>query len=410
VKQLAGAAALLMVACGSPSVSSAPASTDASASGPCAASALAVTGTRGERLHPRVLPIGFTLESFYDEADLGAMHMLMYTTPGSGDRPWLELGRRHSAIPLSSLMGINQSEPVTIQGKAGLQFAGPPQGSGDIAIDWTESIGVILFVTAHNVPASEVLAVANNLQYVPGTSLTYPTRPRVTVSKRQAQSLLPGAGSSPQAVLTSFGEVDAVTSLPPINHVSVLNPSVEVTRPVWVVWTRTKEDVKKTVVVDANSSVKLAELTGVPAASLLSLTDRSAASCEPPFGVLTRREIGYLIPTPPQITSTLKLMTLGTLRGTKEGSFVGNCNLVICDLQTVVWVWSASATDCSLMFRCGPPGPFAQAGPTPPPGSWAIRTFDARTGPQSTELSAIPSGHGQLPLDVANLPDMAPAS
>jgi hypothetical protein len=38
-----------------------------------------------------------------------------------------------------------------------------------------------------------------------------------------------------------------------------------------------------------------------------------------------------------------------------------------------------------------------------------MRPVDARTGPQNTALSSVPSGHGPLPSDIAGLPDLAPA-
>jgi hypothetical protein len=287
-------------------------------------------------------------------------------------------------------------------------------GPTDVIVDWNASVGVVLFVTAHSIPEAEVLAVAEHVQYVAGTEFTYPSKPKVTVTRQRALSMLPGTTSNSRAVLTSFGEVDAVSQTSgPINHVPTLNPNVEVIRPVWVVWSGAPDNqtlpVHGGIVVDGNSAVKLADLGGVNSASLLSLTDRSQNECQPPFGILTRSEVQFLIPAMPATTGTVKLMTLQMLRSIKDGSIVGNCSLAACDPNVPVWVWIGTASDCSLMFRCSPPFPNASPLPTPPPGSWAMRPLDARTGPQNTALSGGSSGHGPLPSDIAGLPDLAPA-
>lgn len=382
---------------------------------PCAASSLVVTGTQGERLHPDELPPGFVLQGG-SEFELGAMNLLEYATPVYGDRPWLELGRYNTTLPLETLTGGgSQHRVITVQGKSAMLTGGAPAGPTDEVVDWNASVGVVLFVTAHNIPESEVLAVAEHVQYAAGTEFTYPTQPKVTVTRQRALSMLPGAASSSRAVLTSFGEVDAVTQTSrSINHVPTLNPKVEVIRPVWVVWSGALNGptlpVHGGIVVDGNSAVKVADLDGVNSASLLSLTDRSQSGCQPPFGVLTRSEFQFLMPATPGITATVKLMTLQTLRSIKDGSTVGNCSLATCDPGVPVWVWIGTASDCSLMFRCSPPFPNASPLPTPPAGSWAMRPLDARTGPQNTELSGGPSGHGPLPpSDIAGLPDLAPA-
>jgi hypothetical protein len=102
-------------------------------------------------------------------------------------------------------------------------------------------------------------------------------------------------------------------------------------------------------------------------------------------------------------------MSLQQLRSIKDGSDIGDCPLAACDQNVPLWVWIATAGDCSLLFRCyPPPNPNVSRPPSPPPGSWAVRPFDARTGPQNTELSGEAGGHGPLPADVADLPDLAP--
>jgi hypothetical protein len=404
----------LSAACGNALTTQTPTLATISPAPPCAASSLVVTATQGERLHPDELPPGFVLQGG-SEFELGAMNLLEYATPVYGDRPWLELGRYNTTLPLETLTGGgSQHRMITVQGKSAMLTGGSPAGPADEVVEWNASVGVVLSVTAYNIPESEVLAVAEHVQYAAGTEFTYPTQPKVTVTRQRALSMLPGAASSSRAVLTSFGEVDAVTQTSgPINHVPNLNPNIEVVRPVWVVWSGALNNqplpVRGGIVVDANSGVNVADLGGVNSASLFSLTDRSQSGCQPPFGVLTRSEFQFLMPATAGITATVKLMTLQTLRSIKDGSTVGNCSLAECDPNVPVWVWIGSASDCRLMFRCSPPFPNASPLPTPPPGSWSMRPVDARTGPQNTELSGVPSGHGPLPSDIAGLPDLAPA-
>ena len=192
-------------------------------------------------------------------------------------------------------------------------------------------------------------------------------------------------------------------------------------RPVWVVWggsgSAPSSGPQSGVVIDANSSARLAELAGVNGEALSSLTDRSLGSCEPPLGVLTRSEFIHLlspkvpgaVSTIPGAVSTAKLTTLGTLRNTKDGSSLGNCTLLTCDPAVPVWLWSTTASDWQLLWRvCPPPNAAQLPCPTPPPGSWQVRAFDARTGPQHSELSGSSGGFGPLPADLAALPDLAP--
>ncbi len=380
----------------------------------CAASSLLVTGIQGERMHPNQLPPGFVLEQG-SESELGGVGFLTYTTSGYGDRPWLELGRYNTSEPAETLLGASQKTAVIVQGNPGVLATGAPGGSDDVAVAWRVSPGIVLFVSGYKIPATEVVAVANRVTYSAGTVFTYPAQPKVSVSRQRALSALPGATSSSRAVLTSFGEVDAVsTPSGLINHVPTLSSDIGVTLPVWVVWqggqTGQTLTARQGVVIDANSGVELVDLKGVKPASLLALTDRSQNGCEPPFGVLTRSEIKVLVPTVLGTSATLKLITLRMLISIRDGSALGDCSLAACDPDVPVWVWIGTADDCRLMFRCGPPpNPSASALPTPPPGSWALRPFDARTGPQNTELSGGSAGHGPVPADVASLPDLASA-
>ncbi len=380
----------------------------------CAASSLPVTGTSGERLHPAVLPIGFVL-TFGQEDDLGAMNELNYSVPGYGEKPYIEVTRYVTTRPVETLLSGSEPRSITVQGKPAVRATGLT-GSPLLNIAWRASDGVAVIVTGYKLSDSDVLAFANNIQYTPGRTFNYPAGPKVKVTRPQATAALQGPDSSKTAILTSFGELDAVLhSGGPVNHQPSLRPGVEVTRPVWVVWggsgSAPSRGLQSGVVIDANSSARLAELGGVNGEALASLTDRSQGACAPPLGVLTRSEFIYLSPKIAGVVSTAKLMALSTLRNTQNGSSLGNCALLTCDPTVPVWAWSATASDWQLLWRvCPPPNAAELPCPNPPPASWQLRAFDARTGPQHSELSGTVGGPGLLPPDVAALDDVAPTT
>ena len=367
----------------------------------CAASFLVVTGLTGERLHPQLLPPGFFLEQG-SETELG-QGWLTYITAGSGDSPWLEMGKYNTTLPPADLLGEEQKQSVTIQGRPGVSAIAPFGETVNVA--WEESAGIVVFVTGHKLALADVVAIAQSVEYMPGSTFTYPIRPTVTLSRERALARFPGGGSASKAILTSFGEVDTVLlglSLP-LNHVPVLNPTIEVGRPVWVVWS----NAGKGVVVDAVSGDIVASLASINGAALASLSDRSRPGCLPPFGVLTRSEIDFVTRPLDRATTTMKLVTLQTLTSIAETNELGNClTLHACDPNVPVWVMIRDAPDCSLLLRCTAlPG--QRPLPTAPPGSWSVTPFDARTGPQ-TGFSTAAGGRGPLPLDLTDLPDLEP--
>lgn len=380
----------------------------------CAPSSLSVTGTQGERLHAAVLPTGFVL-TFGKEDDLGAMNELTYSVPGVGDKPYIEVRRYMTTRPVESLLTGSQPRSLTIQGKPAVRASGLP-GGPLLNIAWMASDGVAVIVTGYKLSDSDVLAFTNNIQYTAGRTFIYPAGPKAQVTRPQALAALPGPDSSKTAILTSFGELDAVLhSGGPVNHRPSLRPGVDVIRPVWVVWggsgSAPPSEQQSGVVIDANSSARIAELAGVNGEALSSLTDRSQGPCDSPLGVLTRSEFTYLSPKIAGVASTAKLMTLGTLRNSKKGSSLGNCMLLTCDPTVPVWAWSATASDWQLLWRvCPPPNGGESPCPTPPPGSWQMRAFDARTGPQHTDFSGSVGGFGPMPADLAALPDLAPTT
>jgi hypothetical protein len=343
------------------------------------------------------------------------MNELNYSVPGYGEKPYIEVTRYMTTRPVETLLSGSEPRSITVQGKPAVRATGLT-GSPLLNVAWMASDGVAVIVTGYRLSDSDVLAFANNIQYTPERTFNYPAGPKAQVTRPQALAALQGPDSSKIAILTSFGELDAVLhSGRPINHQPSLRPGVEVIRPVWVVWggsgSAPSSGPQSGVVIDANSSARLAELGGVNGEALASLTDRSQGACEPPLGVLTRSEFTYLSPKIAGVASAAKLMTLGTLRNTKNGSSLGNCMLLTCDPTVPVWAWSATASDWQLLLRvCPPPNGAQLPCPTTPPGSWQMRAFDARTGPQHSELSGTIGGPGLLPPDVAALEDVAPTT
>jgi hypothetical protein len=377
----------------------------------CAASSLVVTGTRGERLFSTELPPGFVLTGGNPD-DLGSMGLLTYSVASGGDQPRVVLYREFTTQPLATLIGGGSiSQSVTVQGKPALLVGGPP-GPDFMNVAWVAGDGLVLIVGGYKISQTELLAVADHVQYVAGTQFTYPIQPRATVTREQALAALPGANG---ATLTSFGEADALIddSAPVyVPRLPALNPSIEVIRPVWVVWTSLSLSLPaRGFVIDATSGIRLVEFHGRYPFALGSLTDRSLSGCNPPFGVLTRSELAYFIPPIAGVASTVKLTTLGTLTALNSagGDSFGNCSLLTCDPNVPVWLLIQTASDSRLMSEHpSPPNPgTSPVRPTPPTGSWAMRGLDARTGPQNTNLSGESAGLGPLPAELAAVPDLS---
>jgi hypothetical protein len=371
---------------------------------PCDLSSLGVTGEQGEQLHPTVLPAGFVLTSG-NEDDLGAMNLLTYSVPGYGDKSYIEIRRYMTSEPVGSLVGGSETS-VTVQGQPAVLAASAPSPDW-INVAWPANNGVVLIVTGYKVSEGDLLAVADNVAYRPGIPFVYPASQGASVTRQDAIAAWQGFDSSTKATLTSLGELNSV-----LHRTVALGEAI---RPVWAVWgasgTSSGSQTQSGVVVDANSSAPLATLNGVDDVALSSLTDRSQGSCEPPFGVLTRSEFTYLAPSVPGTVSSVKLMTFKTLQSTQNGSTLGNCTLLTCDPNIPVWVWSATATDWRLVSRvCPPPNPNGPPCQSPPAGSWRLRAFDARSGPQHSDLSGSVAGFGPLPAELSALPDLAPST
>jgi hypothetical protein len=376
--------------------------TNAAAWSQCAASSLVVTGQMGERLHPRFLPPGFVPETLYKETET-SQGMLTYIAAPSDDTPWIEIGKNSTSLAPAELLDELRNETVTIHGHPAAT-AGTPGATFDIA--WEEAEGIVVYVIGHRLTAAQVIAIAQGVEYTPGSRFTYPIRPKVVLSRAQAIAKLPGNSSHVNAVLSSFGEVDAVlspTRQGVFNREPVLDPTVEVGRAVWMVW----DGGGRGLVVDATTGAVLATPDAIHQTAAARLTDRSKPGCAPPFGVLTRSEISFLT-SPPRgaTTSTIKLTTMRTLLGVSETADLGNCQLHECDPAVPVWLMINSAPDCSLAMRCGPlPG--HSTSPSSPPGTWSIRPFDARTGAQ-TGFATQNGGRGPVPSDLIDLPDLEP--
>jgi hypothetical protein len=245
--------------------------------------------------------------------------------------------------------------------------------------------------------------VANGVRYEPGTTFTYPTHPHIGVTRADALAHAPGAANNRRAALSSLGEVDAIVHRgDSVNHTATIAPGVAVTTPVWVAWNTSST--LGAAVIDADSGTRIATLAGVTDRTLAGLTDRSGSSCEPPFAVLTRSEILALRPAQPGTTQTATLTTLGRFASTQVGASDAQCGLATCDPTVPVWVVTSTAPDQRFTDEERGLGPR----PTGLNGSWQVLAFDARTGPQSSELSTPGAalGSGPPPADIAAIPDL----
>ena len=381
-----------------------PSSTTIASTADCAAASLVVTSKSNERLHPDWLPAGFVLTQGSETA-LGTTGGLMYSTPVNGDRPYIEMARYHSNVPLDQLVSGSHS-PVTVNGHAGIFNIGVPLPKWT-AFAWTQAPGTALIVTGYEMSRADLLRVAESVQYESGSPFTYPTHPAIKVTRAQAVAALgPLHGHTSQSALTSYGELTAVenagTSSEPAH-----GAGLPVTRPVWVAWVasglQSDPPPDNAVVVDAASSETI-ERRAVHGGVLDHLTDRSDGTCAPPFGVLTRSEASYLSPPRPGATMIMKLTTQGALEATPTLGVDLQCALHACDPSVPAWLLIQTASDDRLNDRGIARGPANTQ-----PGSWSVSTLDARTGPQSSDLGGFTESSGEPPADVLAVKDLAPA-
>ena len=372
----------------------------------CAAAALVVTGIKGERVHPTVLPTGFVLKSG-NEGDLGGISFLDYSRPGGGD-PYIQLTRYFTNRPPADEM-LPPVHVVTVPGIPGSFAVDGQQPDPDlIAVGWSPSPGIVLVMAAIGLQISEsgLIAIAEAVSYTPGVEFTYPTTLRVDVSRARAVSIS-GMGSDAHVVLSSYGEVDAV--LHPheaINHLPAL--PIDVIRPVWVVWQTTGSasniNARIGAVVDATTGTTLIHLAPADTAAVSSLSDRSSGACLPPFGVLTRNEVEFLLPARPGTQRSVKLMQFQALGAVPSDGFsIGGCLILTCDPTVPVWAIATTASDPRFIdfSPCGLWSPTVGK-------CWYLGVVDARTGPQHTEFGGS-GGPGPLPPAVASLPDLDPS-
>ena len=375
-------AVVLLAACQSSTVAQAPAAAPPFVAGSgtgCTVGSLSVTGAAGESVVATVPPAGMSPEALVDPTAL--------TFSGPEAQTWLEVSVYHTNVPIDSLVAGGPKSPITIQGRGGKILVTGPAASPDVDVMWAPQPGIGIIVLGRHDPLADVLAVAQHLQYTPGTPFTYPNHVTITVNRARALSILPGAAS---AVLTSFGEAETV-----LEHIPAAVPAI---RPVWVV-----SRGQRAVIVDAVSGQRLTATEDETAAALASLTDRSTARCEPAFGMLTRTEFMHLRPALAGTNSTVKLVTLQLLRTLPEAGYVGGCDITTCDPNEPLWVLVESAPDCSLLLRCAGPLP---SDPQWFGATWSLVPLDARTGPPISRVGYAMGGHGAVPADVAALPDL----
>jgi hypothetical protein len=372
----------------------------------CPAESLAVTSTRGERLHPDYLPAGFVLTEG-SETDLGPRGQLTYTPTGGGDPPRVELLRYHTTEALSAL-SEGSHHAATVRGRPAVFSNGAPDPAFS-SVAWMYASDTALVVSGYKLSEIDVLAVADGVRYQPGTTFTYPTRPHVGITRAQALAKLPDSQRG-RAVLSSLGEVDSIVRpTGSLNHQPTIANGIAVTTPVWVVWNTSSTSpspfASDAEVIDADSGERIATLPGREDDTLTHLTDRSGSSCEPPFGVLTRSEILSLRPAETGVAQTATLTTLARFASTSVGEGFAQCILATCDPNVPVWMLTSTAPD--QRFTNQESGPLASR-PTSRAGSWQVIAYDARTGPQDTEISSggVTLGSGAPPADLATIRDL----
>ncbi len=366
----------------------------------CPAASLVVTSTSSERLHPNWLPSGFVLTSG-NETDLGQTGFLTYSTPRHGDRPYVEILREHSNLPLTKLYR-GTSTPTVVQGH-------PAILSVDIiplwaALVWRPEPGVALVVDGYKLPRADLYKIATDLQYNPGSTFRYPSQVHVSVTRQQALTELPGPPNNKHVALTSFGELNTLARFnaqdgrPP-----TMGAGASLTRPVWIAWTTPYRSTA--LVVDAQT----AQVTTVRISrqAVESLTDRSESSCAPPYGVLTRSEAAYIQPPDQRplrgASQIIKLSTLGTIAShAPDDSDCGGPTS--CDPTVPVWIYIQTARDQRFTQTYMSP---AASRTYKKRGSFSITMMDARTGPQDTNFG-FESGPGPAPASVLAIPDLEP--
>ena len=368
----------------------------------CPAASLVVTGTSAETLEPTWLPPGYAL-SEGNPADLGSRGGLTYTPPGGGDPPRVELLRYHSTAPLATLSTGTVHQTVGVRGMPALLTTGGPSPLFT-SIAFVVEPGVEIVVSGYKIDEPTLLHVADDVEYRPGTKFTYPAHPHIRLTRANALAIIHDTTADGRAVLTSAGEVNAVTDTDgPVGNATTVPETVPVTTPVWVVWdSPLGPQLRPVVVVDALSGARLA--ANLSFAKISSLTDRSGSACAPPFGVLTRSEVESIRPAQPGTRQTAILTTFGRFIATRTGFEFAQCTLDSCDPTAPVWVLISTAPDQRFVDEERGLG----SRPTTHGPSWQLLAIDARSGPQSTSIDNGASlGSGAPPADLLRLRDLS---
>ena len=309
--------------------------------------------------------------------------------------------------PLTNLYS-GTTHPITVQGHPGIFGVGLPQAATQFeAVLWRPTPEIALVVNGYELSETDLIRIADNVEYESGGTLTYPTHPEVAVTRAQAVAAAGSGFDDAHATLTSFGELDVVAT-GVANHFPTLATDIAVTQPVWVVWTpNAGSETRAVVVIVSGGTAAVAAKVSIKERVLDSLTDRSAPSCAPPFGVLSRSEVAYLRPPLSGANLVTKFTTEGAISSMSDLSGFFDCSLDVCDRTVPVWVLIQTAT--SQLFtnmESRPPG--VTPGDTKP-GSFSINILDARTGPQGTNVGNTGElGGGPAPAGVLAITDLAP--
>jgi hypothetical protein len=171
-----------------------------------------------------------------------------------------------------------------------------------VTITWSPAAGTTLQVTGTNIPIPEVEQMAASVTYSAGSITTLAATPTYSVSAGRAENALPAADRhGAHAALSAWAEIE---------HVRDPRSTVDDYRPAWLVYSRDEQGTFNFAVVDAHTGAVLQPVSTTGTAWVTAVTDRSKPSCQPPVGMLTRREVAWIafrgtpIPAATQIVMT----------------------------------------------------------------------------------------------------------
>jgi hypothetical protein len=155
-----------------------------------------------------------------------------------------------------------------------------------IGITWSPARGTTVAVTGTNIPVPEVEQMAASVTYSTGSISTLAATPAYSVSAGRAEKALPATDhQGVHAALSAWAEID---------HVKDPRTTADDYRPAWLVYSRDRQGAFDFAVVDAHTGAILQPVSSTTSGWVTAVTDRSKPACQPPLGMLTRREVAWI--------------------------------------------------------------------------------------------------------------------